>query len=199
MTSNDWQERVHAMLAAGNIDGATEALLRGVGPEVHGFLVATVHDSDQAGDVFSMFCEDIWRGLAGFRGAASLRTWSYRVARHAAARLRRDPYLRRVARDRQSAIGRVEWEIRSASAVWRRTVVKDRVRKLRESLETEEREILVMRIDRGMDWADIARVLLDEADDDSEDEGVVKKKAAAVRKRFERIKEKLKSLASEFP
>ncbi|MCC7069936.1 MAG: sigma-70 family RNA polymerase sigma factor [Deltaproteobacteria bacterium] len=187
---------VRAELAAGRVGPAVHALVQGLGPEIYGFLCATLRDDDAAGDVFGMWSEDVLRGLATFRGDASLRTWSYALARHAAARWRRDPLRRRGVRaDDASAVGQLVHELRSRTSVWRRTEVKDRVRALRDALEVEEQELLILRVDRAMEWDEVARALLDEGEEASE--AAVKKKSAAARKRFERIKEKLKALAAK--
>jgi RNA polymerase sigma-70 factor (ECF subfamily) len=63
---------------------------------------------------------------------------------------------------------------------------------LHEQFAPEEHEILLLRLDRGMAWKDIARIL---GGDD-----VVDSRAAALRKlckRFERANQRLKKLAIE--
>lgn len=186
-------------LAAGRPEAAAEALVAGFGPELYGFLRATLRDEDAAGDVFGMWSEAVLKGVRSFRGDASFRTWCYALARHAAAHWRRDPLRRRGVRaDDTSAVGKLVHEMRSRTSVWRRTEVKDRVRALRDALEVEEQEILILRVDRGMEWEDVARALLDDGEPPLDDV-TLKKRSAAVRKRFERIKEKLKALASELP
>jgi RNA polymerase sigma-70 factor (ECF subfamily) len=74
-----------------------------------------------------------------------------------------------------------------------RTEVKDKVAALRAQLDEEDRTILVLRIDRKLAWQDIARVLADEELSDAE----ATKRSAALRKRFERIKDRLRKLAGE--
>jgi RNA polymerase sigma-70 factor, ECF subfamily len=65
---------------------------------------------------------------------------------------------------------------------------RDRLDRLRESLEPEERTLLILRLDREMSWNEVAEVLSSEGDPvDSQ----------AVRKRFERVKDKLGRLAKE--
>src|SRR5687768_10505032 len=77
---------VKAALEAGDERRAATLALRAYGSEVLSFVVVMVKDGDAAEDVFSMFCEDVWRGLPGFRWESSLRTWLYAVARRAALR-----------------------------------------------------------------------------------------------------------------
>ena len=59
--------------------------------------------------------------------------------------------------------------------------VKSSIQKLREELSADEQTVLILRVDRGLSWNEVAEVM----DVD----------AASVRKRFERIKEKLRALA----
>jgi len=65
---------------------------------------------------------------------------------------------------------------------------QDRLARLRASLEPEERTLLILRLDREMSWNEVAEVL-------SVEGGPVD--AAAVRKRFERVKDKLAKLAKK--
>jgi RNA polymerase sigma-70 factor, ECF subfamily len=177
-------------LRRGRFDEAAALGLRGYGPEILGFLVAV--GPREAEDAFSQFCEDLWRGLPGFRAHASFRTWAYALARHAAERVRRDPYTRR--RADLSALGPISGlaeELRSSTATFLSTRVREGVARLREALPPEDRELLVLRVDRQMGYADIARVVL--AADATEAD--VTKKAAALRKRYERLKVEIREQA----
>jgi RNA polymerase sigma-70 factor (ECF subfamily) len=79
--------------------------------------------------------------------------------------------------------------MRTATLEIQRTDVKDELRVLREQLDPEEHEILLLRLDRGLPWRDIARILGGDHQLDA--------RAAALRKRFERAKERLRKLAIE--
>jgi RNA polymerase sigma-70 factor, ECF subfamily len=59
--------------------------------------------------------------------------------------------------------------------------MKSEVQKLREQLTADEQTLLILRIDRALPWDDVAEIM----DVD----------AASVRKRFERVKDKLRDLA----
>ncbi len=63
---------------------------------------------------------------------------------------------------------------------------EERFSRLRESLEPEERTLLVLRLDKELDWEEIAAVLSAEGRPAS---------SVALRKRFERLKQKLARLA----
>jgi RNA polymerase sigma-70 factor (ECF subfamily) len=178
----------------GDFAAAATRAVRGYGPELLGFLHALLHDPEQASEVFSQLCEDLWRGLPGFAGRASFRTWLYTLARHAAwRRLRREQQVRRqVALDDCSIVSRVEQEVRLATMPHLRTETKDRLVALRESLPVDDQAILILRIDRGLDWNDLARVL---NDDTAFDDATRKREAARLRKRFQLVKERLRELA----
>src|SRR5512142_300724 len=88
-------DRVKALLAEGRQGDAAAEALKALGPQVLGYLAAVLRSEADAHEVFSQFAEDLWKGLPGFRGEASLRAWAYRVAWHASARWLRDPYRQR--------------------------------------------------------------------------------------------------------
>lgn len=163
-------------------------LVEGYGPEVVGFLAAMLGSIDDAQDVFQSCCEDLIAGLPGFRRESSFRTWTYVIARRRALKLRarRRPH---VALSQSPQVQALAEQVRTATAKFRRTDAKDSLRALREELTEEERTLLVLRIDRGMDWPDVARIMTPDADS--------VKGAVRLRKRFSRLKDKLRSLALE--
>ena len=198
--SDDGDERaraehdIRAQVAAGRGDDATTATLELYGAEVYGFLHALARDEDLASEAFSRWSEDVWRGLATFRWDASLRTWVYALARNALHRVRRDPR-RRVERNlalsEQSAVAHLVDRVRTQTVPFLRSEVKDELRALRDALDPDDHALLVLRLDRRMAWKDIARALADPADGDAD----LDRRAAALRKRFERAKDQLRSLA----
>jgi RNA polymerase sigma-70 factor (ECF subfamily) len=190
-------EEVKRLLAAHQPDDAVQRVLEKIGPEVGGYLASVAIDGDEAAEAFSAFAEDVWRGLSAFRFESSLRTWCYVIARRALARYRRGAARRRERQVPLSALGpasRIAAEIRSQTTTWRKTEVKDKVRALREGLKEEERELLMLRVDRKLSFAEIARVLSEEG---KADDAALKKSASTLRKRFERLKERIRILAQE--
>jgi RNA polymerase sigma-70 factor (ECF subfamily) len=171
---------------------ATTAALRAYGVELLGFLRALAGDHDLAAEAFAELGEDVWRGLPRFRWESSLRSWLYALARNALAQLRRDPRRRRERNLPLSLAPDIAAAVRTVTIEIQRTAVKDEFRVLREQLDPEEHEILLLRLDRGMAWKDIARVIGGLGGDDDLDA-----RAAALRKRFERAKQRLKKLAIE--
>jgi RNA polymerase sigma-70 factor (ECF subfamily) len=181
-------------VTAGNASAAASHAIEMYGGEVLGFLHAVARDDDLAHEAFSVFSEDLLRGLPAFRWDASLRTWCYALARNALHRLRRDP--RRRARNNVSlsnqgaAISAIVEQVRTATVPFLKTEIKDELRRLRDALDPDDHALLVLRIDRKMSWKDIARAL--PGDDGQE----VDRRAATLRKRFERAKTMLREMAT---
>ena len=177
------------LCAAGSYAEATTATLQRYGVELLGFLRALARHDDLATEAFAELGEDIWKGLPQFRWEASLRSWLYTLARNALAQLRRDPR-RRIDHNLPLSIApEMAAVVRTVTLGIQRTEVKDEFRVLREQLDPEEHEILLLRLDRGLAWKDIARIL--------GGAGSVDARAATLRKRFERAKERLRKLAIE--
>lgn len=197
--SDDPEAAIRALGAAGDWNGAATAILERYGRELLEYLVAIARSEADGADAFSQFTEDLWRGLPRFRWQASARTWSYTLARHALARVRRDPARRpgrAVALDDAPEVARAADQVRSRTISYLRTAVKDKVAALRDELSPEDQAVLILRIDRKLEWRDVARALADE-DDVELDDAELSKRSAALRKRFERIKNDLKKLVGK--
>jgi RNA polymerase sigma-70 factor, ECF subfamily len=179
---------IGARLDGGDLEGAATLAVRGYGPQILGYLVAVMRDDQAAYEVFSQFSEDLWRGIGAFRRQSSLRTWAYKLAWHAALRFRRDAFRRRVRRLETNEVSKIVDEVRSASRVYQDTAVKDRMAAIREQLAPEEQTLLILRVDRNLPWREIAEVMA-EGDEPAEE--------SALRKRFERLKVKLRTLATQ--
>jgi RNA polymerase sigma-70 factor (ECF subfamily) len=179
---------VAALRRQGDLEAAATLAIRTLGPEILGYLTALLHDAGDASEVFSQFAEDLWRGLGSFRGEASLRTWAYRLARHAALRHRRDPYRRRGERFETTQASVVAGSIVASTAI-RHEQRAQQLAKLRSKLAEDEQTLLILRVDRGLSWSEVAEVLRG-------DDGV-RPEEAALRKRFERLKDKLAKAARE--
>ena len=179
--------RVKELLAAGRHSDAAADAIRTLGPEVLSYLASLLRNDADAAEVFSQFAEDLWKGLSGFRGESSLRGWAYRIAWHACARFARDPYRQRGRRLETSEASRLAGEVRSTllGDAWRH----ERMAQLRDALTPEEQTLLILRVDRGLSWREVAEVLAED--------GTPPASEAALRKRFERLKEKLGKAARD--
>lgn len=172
----------------------TEALER-YGPEILGVLAVQLRSTSDAAEAFSLFAEDLWSGVHGFQWRCSLRVWAHRLARNAAVRLAtgRERRPERNLSLEQSGVLDLADRIRSSTLAHQRTAVKSEIRRLREELPLNDQMLLVLRIDRGLEWHEIASAMAE-----SElGEDAVKREAARLRKRFQLVKEKLRALARE--
>jgi RNA polymerase sigma-70 factor (ECF subfamily) len=179
------EDRVKELLANGDHRAAATLALKEHGPKILGYLQVVLRDQADAADAFSIFAENLWSGLPAWRGDASLRTWSYKLAWHAALNLRDEAWRRKGRRLQTGEASALADEIRT------KTVIKvERQRgllaELRAELSDEEQTLLVLRIDQELPWEEVAEVLAT-AD--------AKPDTAALRKRFERLKERLAQLA----
>jgi RNA polymerase sigma-70 factor, ECF subfamily len=180
-------ETVKARLAGGDLRGAATEALRAFGPKILGYLQAVLRDEADAADAFSIFAEHLWRGLQTWRGQSSLKTWAFKLAWNAALNLKDEAWRRRGRRFRTGEASRLAEEIRTRTAV-KVERQKQALDALRAALTEEEQTLLVLRIDQQLSWEEIAEVMGDTA---------APLDAAALRKRFGRLKEKLTRLARE--
>ena len=194
MDRQEIEAQVKAACDAGNYERAATLTLEGYGTELLSFLIARLRNHDDGQEAFSMFVEDLWTGLPGFEFRASVRTWAYTLARNAANRFATGPARRRernLTFTQNAELSHLAERIRSSTGKHRQTEVRDRVRALREQLDPEDQTLLILRIDRGMAFRDLASVMSGgvlEGD-------ALRREAARLRKRFERVKSELKALA----
>ena len=176
------------LLDARDLQSAAAAIMRGYGPSILGYLAALARDEDRADDVFGQFSEDLWRGLPAFRRDSSVRTWVYKLAWHAWLRQERDAYRRHARPLVSEEMSRLAAAVRSTTALHLKSQAKDAVARLREELTRAEQSLLVLRIDRGLSWSEVASVMSTPEE---------RLDSATAAKRFQRVKDKLRKLAEE--
>jgi RNA polymerase sigma-70 factor (ECF subfamily) len=192
--ANDARDaELREIVAAGDIDRATDLAIRTYGPELIGWLSSIFPSEADAYDAFSTMSEDLWRSLPRFDGRCSVRTWCYMLARHAAFHVRARP--RNVHETLRSHIPSL---LGAVTHVWNTArgteqEVQNVYAEIRRQLPDEDQTLLVLRVDRNLAWRDVAIVLLGETANADE----VTRKAATLRKQFERVKERLRELAAE--
>jgi RNA polymerase sigma-70 factor (ECF subfamily) len=187
------EDELRALVARGDIDHATEQILRTYGTELIAWLCAILPNDADAHDAFSRTSEELWKSLRRFDGRCSLRTWCYMLARHAASRIRGRP-----SNEREILVSQIPSVAHAATQIWntsRRAEKRahDVYAEIRKSLDEEDQTLLALRVDRNLAWREISRILLGEDADADE----VTRKAASLRKQFERVKERLRELAAE--
>jgi len=183
----DPEARIRDLLAAADSRGAATEAMRAFAPKVLGYLRSVLRDEADAGDAFSVFAEHLWRGIGTFRGESSFRTWAFKVAYNAAMNVRNEAW-RRLGRPLETGeASRLAEEIRTrtASRIERQRTALDEVRA---TLTPEEQTLLTLRLDQQLSWEEIADVLSTDG---------VKVEPAALRKRFQRLKDRLAELLRE--
>jgi RNA polymerase sigma-70 factor (ECF subfamily) len=194
-TPNEPELRIRERYDAGDLEAAASAAIQAYGPEILSFLGSRLRGQGDAQEAFSMFAEDLWSGLPKFSWRCTMRTWSYVLARNAARRYSTAPHrgaARNLPLTRPSVVCDLVEHVRTTTQMYQRTDVKHRVRSLREALDVEDQMLLVLRVDRGLAWRDLAIAMSGNADlGDAE----VEREAARLRKAFERVKSELKRMA----
>jgi RNA polymerase sigma-70 factor, ECF subfamily len=182
---------------AGDFSLACTAAIEGYGPEILSYLLAVLRNEADATEVFSDFWETVWKNLASFEWRSTFRTWAYTLVRHAVYRLQASPAQRpehHLPLSEVPEMIEMAIRVRTRTLPWLRTEVKEGIVRLREQLTTEEQTLLILRVDRGMSWLEIASIT---GEGLSDDEVLQKTEIARVRKQFQRLKDKLKALARE--
>jgi RNA polymerase sigma-70 factor (ECF subfamily) len=180
-------ERIQALVRDGDVSQAATEALRSLGPEILRFLRSVLRDEEDAADAFSIFAENLWKGLAGFRGASSLRTWAFRIAWNAALTMRNDAWHRRGRRFETGEASQLAEEIRTKTVV-RVERQRSALEKLRDRLSAEDQSLLSLRLDRQFSWEEIAEILSSEG---------APVQALTLMKRFERLKKRLAEMVRE--
>ena len=183
---------LRAAIARGEFERATEDALRAYGPELVGWLCSMLPSTADAHEAFSRMSEELWKSLPRFDGRCSLRTWCYMLARHAAGRVRG-----RSGRRREVLVSQIPSLGHTVTRIWNSSQqnaqrVQDAYAEIRTLLDEEDQTLLALRVDRNLAWRDIAQVMLGE----DAAEAALTRKAAALRKQFERVKQQLRGLAA---
>jgi RNA polymerase sigma-70 factor (ECF subfamily) len=190
--------QIRRLCETGDKKQAATLLLSAYGVELLGFLISRLRDRDAAQEVFSRFCEDLWRGLDGFGWRCSIRAWSYTLARHAASHYVRESQRRRARQLPLSALGppsEIADKPRSATLQSARNEVKSELVKLRERLPPDDQTLLILRVNRRMSWPEIAQIML--RDGVNAERPVLEREAMRLRKRYQMAKDKLRKMARE--
>jgi RNA polymerase sigma-70 factor (ECF subfamily) len=175
------EQAIRRSIEAGDPRGAATEAIRAYGPQILRYIRSVMNDEDEAREAFSQFAENLWRGVADFRGSAPLRIWAYRIAWNVACDLRKQPWNTRRRRLSTGEASRLAATIATSSDE-RFELRRRALAELRETLSPRDRALASLRIDQGFSWEECAEAL-------SEDGRIVK--ANTLTKRFERIKERL--------
>ncbi len=174
---------------------AASVAIQQYGPELLRFAVALVRSTSEADDVFAEACERIWLNLPEFRFESSFRTWAYTIVKRLCFDRLRSPGARR-CRSLSAAgpLSQIQEQVRTQTASFLHSEVKDKLEQIRATLSPEDQALLSLRIDRDLSWSEIADVM---GESGSLAPEARKGQEAALRKRFERLKDRLRQLAAK--
>jgi RNA polymerase sigma-70 factor (ECF subfamily) len=191
---------VRSCLEARDERRAVGLVVERLGPSIRGYL-RTLFVDDDAAEAFSIFQENVMQGLPRFRWECPLQVWAHRLAYHAAARIWRRPQ-RRFEEPLPSALSQLgPGSFRSEPGASRR---RAGLELLRASLSIEDQTLLALRVDRELEWEEIAAVLGGNAGGDEcgpappGEAGGGRpdtRQAATLRKRYERLTKRLREEA----
>lgn len=181
------EAQVQALLAAKDQRGAASAVIEAFGPAILRYLRSVLRAEDDAADAHSQWAENVWHGLPTFRFDASLKTWCYRLAWHAAQNLRNEAWRRHGQRLATGEASRLAQSVRTRSAFLLEQQ-RQALDELRAALDEEDRSLLVLRVDQELSWDEVSAVLSEEGAPVAPN---------TLMKRFERIKTRLGKLARE--
>lgn len=188
------EQNLRHLATRGDFQSVATRVIEEYGPEIYGYLIAAGPGESEADEAFSAFAEDLWRGVSGFRWESSMRTWAYTLAKNALWRhLRAIRRLANVPLSSAPEVMEVPQRLRTCTQKYMRTEVKDQFAELRKQLDPEDQTLLVLRVSREMSWNEIARIISPDVVEGDGD--ALRREAARLRKRFERIKLELAELA----
>lgn len=147
---------VRRRVSDGDLRGGTEVAFAVYGPEVFGFLIGVIDDVDAAKDVYGEVVQRVRTEIDGFGWRSTLRVWLYALCR----RELRDWRLRK---RRAAIVPEAESAPAEVSHARRLPGRARALSKLRRTMTQEERELLILRIDRRLDWTELAQTALGEA------------------------------------
>jgi RNA polymerase sigma-70 factor (ECF subfamily) len=102
---------------------------------------------------------------------------------------------RQVSLSRAGPLSEIEQKIRTATLTAARSDARSRVAQLRDMLAADDQTLLILRVNRGLGWKEIAQVMVH--DGKVVPDALLEKEAVRLRKRYQLAKEKLRRLAQE--
>jgi serine/threonine-protein kinase len=186
---------IRAAWKTGDLDATARVAILELGPEILRYLSSLLPESGVA-DAFSIFCERLWSSLARFEGRCSFRTWAYVIARRASVDVLRAEgrHAHRQTELSESKVEALAEQVRTSTLPLLKTAGRSALAQLRDELPHADKMLLVLRVDRGLPWQDVARVFLDK---ESPSDAEVRRESARVRQRFVLVRKRLRERARD--
>ena len=185
-------QRVRSAAETGDFKAAAEHVLNALGADLVRVIQARFRQEQLTAEVFSQVTEDMWLGLPRFAFRCSVRAWLFTLARNAGNR-----YLdRELRRQRgQVALSQVPELVNAMARAHTQSLTdlasdaSEWLANLRGELSEDDQLLLTLRVDRALDFREIAIVMLGDVDAERAD---VVREAAKQRKRFQTLKQRLR-------
>lgn len=178
------ERRVRTALVRGEREEACEAAVGFFGPEIYGFVTAALAGGRGVLDVYADFVAALPEALRDFGWRCELRVFLYHQARLALRRHREGQRTGRLAAMRPPL-----QEPLAPLPPFRRQR-RLAVATLRSALAPDDREVLVLRVDRRLRWSELAVTALGETADDK----ALRAEARRIRERFLALRQRMKQL-----
>jgi RNA polymerase sigma factor (sigma-70 family) len=180
------ERQISALLQQEDWNGAILVAEQSFGAEIHGYLRAVLRDAALAEEALQAFRLALVKGVRTFKQSCEFRIWAYVIAKHETLRV-----LRRRGRTRPLDSGRCDQiPARSSTRDWDKSINLRKMDCVRAQLSEDERELLVLRVDRRMSWEEVACIV-------STPERPVK--ANTLAKQLSRTTARARELAAELP
>ena len=182
------EARIRAACARGDNRSGAAILVAEYGPRLRGFLSTMLGDRSKGDEAYSMFMGDVVEGLTDFRWESKARSFAYVLARNAAFRLLRAE--RRYQEFPENLWDELAAPVQTGTAPYLKTDFKTRARELLERLCPDDRALVMMHVSEGMTFKQIAKAEARASGVQKSDEAILRR-TACLRKRFERVKDRL--------
>ena len=175
-----------------NFAHATRLILRQYANEVRAFLRSRTRTRVSMEEVYSVFSEDVFRGLPRFRFQGRVRSWLYVVARNALARHSK---INRRWRTRHLSAELDELAPEARRSLSARSGDLAQLEQLMGGLDAADRRLVEQRLVLSMAWRDIAIEQLRQRRTATNSE--IDRESARLRKRFQLLLQQLRTRLAE--
>lgn len=196
MTPTKFEDWIKELIAQGLVHNQkNEVVAKTIdvyGRELHARFMRWFQDTSIADELMSIVHEKLVVRITSFRGDSSLRTWLHRVAKNAAYDYQQQLNKAREEVDVNEVILTAAGQ-RTSTPPWRRTSKRRQTQWLVSKLTEPERQLLILRVHKKLSWRKIAGIF----ESKSKTTQVGSCSEPALRKRFERLKLRLRELVME--
>lgn len=169
---------------------ASTRALAAYGSEIQSFLCARLGSRYEGEQAFSAFADALAHALPAFDFHCTVRAYLYTIARATGDGCARAPRAPPASELTESSL-----QSQIDGFTLGQTDTRERARSLRLQLDANDQTLLILYVDRGLPWSEIALVLHQGPTPLEGDQ--LARESARLRKRFEHVKAELRALAAK--